>query len=484
MTNKVPKAIDTHYNGYRFRSRTEARWAVFFDELHIAYAYEPQGFELAGVRYLPDFQLTEGLILHQFGPAQPAQIWVEIKPDSELSNTERTKLVEFLKQTNHHVLLIAGQPDINTTLRFIDYHPETGWLVVDVRWIELQNGQIGLVPVDKLNNNDLLSRTNTPRLRYALDKARQARFEFGQTPKPPPRQKMLNKAPPVKVRAGTKLCELCGEEFKPHRSHLVRCLNCSGISAPLVDAAPEEQPYPETQTRVITGKKYGVPLLLVLLITLIVGGFIAVNQGMLGKYGNPSGMIVPARTSVSATDEPALPDGLVAAPAGAKTWFAVWDFENETRVASMDLTGNATASARRGLSGESFVAGNPDGTRGKAWSFIHWAFASSPDSTRYVEFKVDMSNYQDLSLSLAERRSNTGPLAFEIHYSTDGVNFTQIASTVTVPNNTDWRMHTFDLTSLNSQIAGQPAVRFRIYGYNTGTASGTWRLDDVIFMGE
>jgi hypothetical protein len=176
MTNKAPKAIDTHYNGYRFRSRTEARWAVFFDELHIAYAYEPQGFELAGVRYLPDFQLTEGLILHQFGPTQPAQIWVEIKPDSELSNTERTKLVEFLKQTNHHVLLIAGQPDINTTLRFIDYHPETGWLVVDVRWIELQNGQIGLVPVDKLNNNDLLSRTNTPRLRYALDKARQARF--------------------------------------------------------------------------------------------------------------------------------------------------------------------------------------------------------------------------------------------------------------------------------------------------------------------
>jgi hypothetical protein len=25
------KAIETLYRGYRFRSRTEARWAVFFD---------------------------------------------------------------------------------------------------------------------------------------------------------------------------------------------------------------------------------------------------------------------------------------------------------------------------------------------------------------------------------------------------------------------------------------------------------------------
>lgn len=29
------KPIETHYNGYRFRSRLEARWAVFFDALGI-----------------------------------------------------------------------------------------------------------------------------------------------------------------------------------------------------------------------------------------------------------------------------------------------------------------------------------------------------------------------------------------------------------------------------------------------------------------
>ena len=27
------RPIETHYNGYRFRSRLEARWAVFFEAM-------------------------------------------------------------------------------------------------------------------------------------------------------------------------------------------------------------------------------------------------------------------------------------------------------------------------------------------------------------------------------------------------------------------------------------------------------------------
>jgi hypothetical protein len=54
------KAIETRYNGYRFRSRLEARWAVFFDALGIAYEYEKEGFDLGdGLWYLPDFWLSE-----------------------------------------------------------------------------------------------------------------------------------------------------------------------------------------------------------------------------------------------------------------------------------------------------------------------------------------------------------------------------------------------------------------------------------------
>ena len=54
------QAIETVYNGYKFRSRAEARWAVFFDAAGIEYQYEPEGFKLSdGTLYLPDFYLPE-----------------------------------------------------------------------------------------------------------------------------------------------------------------------------------------------------------------------------------------------------------------------------------------------------------------------------------------------------------------------------------------------------------------------------------------
>ena len=54
------KPIETVYNGYRFRSRLEARWAVFFDVGRIKYVYEPEGFNLPdGLKYLPDFYLPD-----------------------------------------------------------------------------------------------------------------------------------------------------------------------------------------------------------------------------------------------------------------------------------------------------------------------------------------------------------------------------------------------------------------------------------------
>ena len=53
-------AIQTEYNGYLFRSRLEARWAVFFDAMGIEYEYEPEGIVLSdGTQYLPDFYLPD-----------------------------------------------------------------------------------------------------------------------------------------------------------------------------------------------------------------------------------------------------------------------------------------------------------------------------------------------------------------------------------------------------------------------------------------
>ena len=52
------KPIETIYKGYRFRSRLEARWAVFLDAIGADWEYEPEGFELEnGIYYLPDFRI-------------------------------------------------------------------------------------------------------------------------------------------------------------------------------------------------------------------------------------------------------------------------------------------------------------------------------------------------------------------------------------------------------------------------------------------
>ncbi|SRR6266702_2847710 len=70
VTDTTLRAIPTPYGGVKFRSRLEARWAMFFDRLHIPWEYEPQGFDIGdGEAYLPDFIVLLGDI-----------VWTEVKP--------------------------------------------------------------------------------------------------------------------------------------------------------------------------------------------------------------------------------------------------------------------------------------------------------------------------------------------------------------------------------------------------------------------
>lgn len=52
-------SIRTLYHGVEFRSRTEARWAVYFDLCGCRWEYEPEGYSVelpdGNVKYLPDF---------------------------------------------------------------------------------------------------------------------------------------------------------------------------------------------------------------------------------------------------------------------------------------------------------------------------------------------------------------------------------------------------------------------------------------------
>ena len=64
------KAIETRYKGYRFRSRLEARWAVFFDAVGIEWEYELEGFDLGEFGYyLPDFWLPQAEYHAEVKPA-------------------------------------------------------------------------------------------------------------------------------------------------------------------------------------------------------------------------------------------------------------------------------------------------------------------------------------------------------------------------------------------------------------------------------
>lgn len=73
------KAIETRYNGYRFRSRLEARWAVFFNTVGIKYHYEHEGYKLNNgpdetIWYLPDFWLPDLDTLIEIKPTFPTEL--------------------------------------------------------------------------------------------------------------------------------------------------------------------------------------------------------------------------------------------------------------------------------------------------------------------------------------------------------------------------------------------------------------------------
>lgn len=63
--------LETRYAGCHFRSRLEARWAVFFDCLRIPWQYESQGYQVGAQTYLPDFYLPQ------------SKTWVEVKGAEE-----------------------------------------------------------------------------------------------------------------------------------------------------------------------------------------------------------------------------------------------------------------------------------------------------------------------------------------------------------------------------------------------------------------
>lgn len=114
----MAKAIQTHYANHHFRSRLEARWAVFFNCLGVRWEYEKEGFELSSGPYLPDFWLPD------------LECWLEVKPDNP---DDRAKALceELGWETERAVVLLAGSPASEEIKTFCfdwkDSSAGTGW---------------------------------------------------------------------------------------------------------------------------------------------------------------------------------------------------------------------------------------------------------------------------------------------------------------------------------------------------------------------
>lgn len=109
------KAIETEYKGYRFRSRLEARWAVFFDYLNIEWEYEKEGYDLGnGINYLPDFWL----------PKMRRGMFFEVKGNTP-SEDDRMKCFLLAEQSGFNVMLAAG------TMGYKREEPEEEWYTLD-----------------------------------------------------------------------------------------------------------------------------------------------------------------------------------------------------------------------------------------------------------------------------------------------------------------------------------------------------------------
>ncbi len=150
------RAIETKYNGYRFRSRLEARWAVFFDVAGIKYQYEPEGYEHDGFKYLPDFFLPEvsdeGMFFEVKG----------VRPDNEYMDKATRAVPAPL------VLAVSDEPlDMSVLTR-------EGHVWVFGAYFR---------PGDPVKIRTLSARVKPEQtLPKAAKAARQARFEHGETP--------------------------------------------------------------------------------------------------------------------------------------------------------------------------------------------------------------------------------------------------------------------------------------------------------------
>lgn len=113
--------LETWYRGVQYRSRTEARWAVFFHTAGVVARYEPEGYRLDdGTCYLPDFCVGPGSGGEATDEWRQCDAWIEIK-GREPTDAEVLKALRLARLTAMPVYIFWGDvaaPSVDTESAF------------------------------------------------------------------------------------------------------------------------------------------------------------------------------------------------------------------------------------------------------------------------------------------------------------------------------------------------------------------------------
>lgn len=168
------KAIETKYKGYRFRSRLEARWAVFFDALGVAWEYEKEGYNLGAAGwYLPDFWIKADT-----SPGSDYWVWAEVKPVTfSPDEIERCKALTIA--TNDGCIMLEGLPAFRSYEAF-HYNKEENTVWKNDVLLHFSKGRFWWSPSSFEDIQYHL--TSDSQYVWAVEAARSARFEHGEMP--------------------------------------------------------------------------------------------------------------------------------------------------------------------------------------------------------------------------------------------------------------------------------------------------------------
>ena len=202
---KEIKPIETEYRGRKYRSRLEARWAVFFDFLGVNYTYENEGFKLpSGKCYLPDFKIkcygTRGVCREQY-----FDLYVEVK--GKMTQEDAEKIIEFSgyrprRKVNewyegpdyaqeNHILIVGDIPEDGYCGNSEDLHSYENMDGFDIRpwnYLTIDNDEFAAFPAIKEMEDGTVhfyldgdtgdqQTMNTEIINMAFGAARRKRFE-------------------------------------------------------------------------------------------------------------------------------------------------------------------------------------------------------------------------------------------------------------------------------------------------------------------